>query len=95
MAVPKTPKTPQKKLSVLTIIIYASIVILIFLACWFLGTAMDFAVKSDGKIDINLIENGFDKVVNNPSLLMSAIDLFENFKSGVIYYTKHRLKKNE
>jgi len=23
------------------------------------------------------------------------IDLFENFKSGVIYYTKHKSKKNE
>ncbi len=24
-----------------------------------------------------------------------TIDLFENFKSGVIYYTKHKSKKNE
>ena len=68
-----TPKNAQKKLSPLTIIVYAIVIALIIVGCWFLGTAMDFAVKPDGKVDINLVESGFDKVINNPILLKSAL----------------------
>lgn len=62
-----------KKTSKLTYIVYATIVFFIIIAFWFLGASMDFAIKPDGKVDINLLGDGLNKVISNPDILFSSL----------------------
>ncbi|MDE5862161.1 MAG: hypothetical protein K2H28_08210, partial [Ruminococcus sp.] len=62
-----------KKTSKSTLVIYGIVILLIIVAFWFIGSAMDFAVKPDGKIDINLMGDGINKVISNPKILFSSL----------------------
>lgn len=62
-----------RKISKSTIIIYAVIVLFIIIACIIFGSAMDYAVKPDGKVDIALLESGLDKVLSHPQLIFKAL----------------------
>lgn len=66
-------KVGIRKTSKLTLVVYGIIILLIIIAFWFLGAAMDFAVKSDGKVDINLLGDGFNTVINDPEILISSL----------------------
>ena len=66
-------KVGVKKTSTSTLVVYGIIILLIIIAFWFVGAAMDFAVKLDGKVDINLIGDGINKVINDPKILFSAL----------------------
>ena len=62
-----------RKTSKITFVVYGIIILLIIIACLFVGSAMDYAVNPYGKIDINLMENGFNRVLSNPYLLLSSL----------------------
>ncbi|MDE6848797.1 MAG: type IV secretory system conjugative DNA transfer family protein [Ruminococcus sp.] len=66
-------KVGVRKTSKSTLVIYGIIILLIIFAFWFLGTSMDFALKPDGKVDMNLIGDGMNKVLNNPEILFSSL----------------------
>lgn len=66
-------KVGVKKTSKSTLVIYGIIILLIIIAFWFLGASMDFALKPDGKVDINLLGDGLNKVISNPDLLISSL----------------------
>ncbi len=66
-------KVGVRKTSKSTLIIYGIIILLIIIACCFIGSAMDYAVTPDGKIDINLMGDGFNIVFGNPKLLVSSL----------------------
>lgn len=66
-------KVGVRKTSTSTLLIYGIIILLIITAFCFLGAAMDFAVKPDGKVDINLLGDGFNTVMNNPKILFSLL----------------------
>lgn len=62
-----------RKTSKITFVVYGIIILLIIIACCFIGSAMDYAVNPYGKIDINLMGNGFNRVLSNPDLLLSSL----------------------
>lgn len=62
-----------RKTSKITFVVYGIIILLIIIACLFVGSAMDYAVNPYGKIDINLMGNGFNRVLSNPDLLLSSL----------------------
>ena len=66
-------KVGVRKTSKSTLIIYGIIILLIITACCFIGSAMDYAVTPEGKIDINLMGDGFNTVLGNPELLVSSL----------------------
>lgn len=66
-------KVGVRKTSKSTLIIYGVIILLIIIVFWFFGASMDFAVKPDGKVDINLLGDGFNTVMNNPEILFSSL----------------------
>ena len=66
-------KVGVRKTSKSTLIIYGIIILLIIIACCFIGSAMDYAVTPDGKIDINLMGDGFNTVFDNPKLIVSSL----------------------
>lgn len=66
-------KVGVRKTSKSTLIIYGIIILLIITACCFIGSAMDYAVTPEGKIDINLMGDGFNIVLGNPELLVSSL----------------------
>lgn len=66
-------KVGVRKTSKSTLIIYGIIILLIIIACCFIGSAMDYAVTPEGKIDINLMGDGFNTVFGNPKLLVSSL----------------------
>ena len=66
-------KVGVRKTSKSTLIIYGIIILLIIIACCFIGSAMDYAVTPEGKIDINLMGDGFNTVFDNPKLLVSSL----------------------
>lgn len=69
----KSKVSGMKKTSKSTLIIYGIIILLIVIVCWILGAAMDYAVTSDGKMDIGLIQIGFNKITSQPKLLFTAL----------------------
>lgn len=66
-------KVGVRKTSKSTFLIYGIIILLIIIAFWFLGAAMDFAVKPDGKVDINLLGDGLNTVISDPEILFSSL----------------------
>lgn len=73
-------KSPvPKKVSVSTLIIYGVIAVILLVLCVMLGAAMDFAVKPDGKLDIALIGDGFEKVLQNPGVVMKALQTKDSY----------------
>ena len=66
-------KVGVRKTSKSTLVIYGIIILLIIIAFWFLGASMDFAVKPDGKVDINLLGDGFNIVMSDPEILFSSL----------------------
>lgn len=62
-----------RKTSKSTLVVYGIIIIVIIFIFWFLGAAMDFALKPDGTVDINLIGNGIEKVMSNPQVIFSSL----------------------
>ncbi len=66
-------KVGVRKTSTSTLLIYGIIILLIITAFCFLGAAMDFAVKPDGKVDINLLGDGFNTVMSDPEILFSSL----------------------
>ncbi len=66
-------KVGVRKTSKSTLVIYGIIILLIIIAFWFLGASMDFAVKPDGKVDINLLGDGFNTVMSDPEILFSSL----------------------
>lgn len=66
-------KVGIRKTSKSTLVVYGIIIIVIIFIFWFLGAAMDFALKPDGTVDINLIGNGIEKVMNNPKIIFSSL----------------------
>lgn len=74
-----------KKTSKLTYIVYATIVFFIIIAFWFLGASMDFAIKPDGKVDINLLGDGLNKVISNPDILFSSLKNKGGYASKMLF----------
>ncbi|MCR4644710.1 MAG: type IV secretory system conjugative DNA transfer family protein, partial [Oscillospiraceae bacterium] len=69
-----TTKSPvPKKISISTLIIYGVIAVILLVLWVTLGAAMDQAVKPDGKLDISLIGNSFEKIMGKPEQVMKAI----------------------
>ncbi|MDE5771345.1 MAG: type IV secretory system conjugative DNA transfer family protein [Ruminococcus sp.] len=66
-------KVGVRKTSKSTLVIYGIIILLIIIVFWFLGASMDFAVKPDGKVDINLLGDGFNIVMSDPEILFSSL----------------------
>lgn len=66
-------KVGVRKTSKSTLIIYGVIILLIIIVFWFFGASMDFAVKPDGKVDINLLGDGFNTVMSKPEILFSSL----------------------
>lgn len=62
-----------RKPSKFTLVVYGIIIMIVIFIFWFLGAAMDFSVTPDGTVDINLLGNGFEKVMNNPQVIFSSL----------------------
>ena len=62
-----------KKTSTSTLILYGIIILVIVAFSFVLGAAMDYSLKPDGKVDINLLSQGLNKVMSNPDLITKAI----------------------
>lgn len=69
----KSAAPAARKSNTSSLILYGILVLFIIMACWVLGAAMDFAVKPDGKLDTGLIENGINRVLSEPKLLLSSL----------------------
>ena len=62
-----------KKTSMSTLIIYGIVILLIIIFSFILGAAMDYSLKSDGKVDVNLLSQGLNRVLSNPDLITKAL----------------------
>ena len=62
-----------RKTSKFTLVVYGIIIMIVIFIFWVLGAAMDFSVTPDGTVDINLLGNGFEKVMNNPQVIFSSL----------------------
>lgn len=62
-----------KKTSTFTLIIYGICILIIVVFSFILGAAMDYSLKPDGKVDINLLSQGLNKVMSNPDLITKAL----------------------
>lgn len=62
-----------KKTSTFTLILYGIVILIIIVLSFILGAAMDYSLKPDGKVDVNLLSQGFNKVMSNPDLITKAL----------------------
>lgn len=62
-----------KKTSTFTLVLYGVIILVIIVCSFVLGAAMDYSLKPDGKVDINLLSQGLNKVMSNPDLITKAL----------------------
>lgn len=78
--VPKPHKTTPS-----TLVIYGIIILVILFLCVMLGAAMDFAVTSDGKLDYNLLGNGFDIIMSHPKLIFSSLTIENGYAPKMLF----------
>lgn len=83
MAKSKVPG--MKKTSKLTFVIYGIVILLTAIVCWILGASMDYAIAPNGKIDMSLIESGFNKVIGKPKLLLSALKKEDGYAPKMLF----------
>ena len=62
-----------KKTSTFTLIVYGIGILIIVVFAFILGAAMDYSLKPDGKVDMNLLSQGLNKVMSNPDLITKAL----------------------
>lgn len=73
MAKKKNQVPGQKKPDMLTMLLLGGAALLIIVACWICGAAMDYAVGADGKVDTDLLSSGFAKVTSDMDLLLASL----------------------
>lgn len=69
----KTKIPGQKKPDMLTILLLGGAALLVIIACWICGAAMDYSLGADGKVDTDLLSSGFAKVTSDTDLLMASL----------------------
>lgn len=57
----------------LTILLLGGAALLVIIACWICGAAMDYSLGADGKVDTDLLSSGFAKVTSDTDLLMASL----------------------
>lgn len=86
MAKKKKTRIPgQKKTDTLTLLLYGGAALIIIIACWICGAAMDHSIGSDGKVDTNLLSAGFTKVTSDTSLLIAALKNKGSYAQKMIF----------
>lgn len=86
MAKKKKTKVPgQKKTDMLTILLLGGAALLVIIACWICGAAMDYSIGTDGKVDTNLLSDGFAKVTSNPDLLLVLLKKEDGYASKILF----------
>ncbi|MBQ3256371.1 MAG: type IV secretory system conjugative DNA transfer family protein [Ruminococcus sp.] len=81
----KAKVAQPRKISKSTIIIYAAIAVVILVLCWILGAAMDYSLKPDGSVDINLLGDAFNKVTANPDLIFAALKKEDSYAPKMLF----------
>ena len=85
MAKKKTKAPGPKKPDMITMILLGGAALLIIIACWVVGAAMDYSIRNDGSIDTTLLSSGITKVTSNPKLMVDALQRENGYAPKMLF----------